>query len=172
MEQILQAKLDNIALGDPGILTSEFIKNETIEKKYKLGIIPHVVDQGSDLLKDFSSSSDTCMLDIKASPLEFMRSVAACESIASSTLHGLIAADSLHIPNLWIKMSDKIFGEDFKYHDYYSVYGIQPQVHDLRSTSSSRITPEYVTDNYRINAKEIDAVKSNLTSAFTRFFNS
>jgi len=170
MELILQKKLDDIAIGDPGILASELIKGEQIEKKFKLGVIPHVVDQNADLLDEFTSRSDACILDIKIPPVEFLRSLAACESIASSSLHGLIAADSLHIPNLWIKMSDKITGKDFKFHDYYSVYEIKPEVTDLRSMSGSEITSGYVLDRYRVAAQDVEDIKSSLTVVFKNNF--
>jgi hypothetical protein len=54
MELILCKKLDDIAMGDPGILSSELIKGEKVKKIYKLGIIPHMADQNSDLLHEFS----------------------------------------------------------------------------------------------------------------------
>ena len=40
-------------------------------------------------------------------------------------MHGLIAADSFCIPNIRIILSDNIIGKDFKYNDYYSVFGIE-----------------------------------------------
>lgn len=170
MEFILRKNLDDITLGDPGILVSDFIKGEKVEKKYKLGIIPHLVDQDSDLLYEFTLRSDTCILDITSQPVEFMRSVAACESIASSALHGLIAADSLQIPNLWIKISDNLLGRDFKFHDYYSIYEIKPEITDMRCIPRSEITPEYVLDRYQVDGQDVEAVKSVLTAAFNKFF--
>ena len=170
MEFILQKKLEDIAIGDPGILSSELIKGEKIEKNYNLGIIPHMADQNSNLLLEFTTRSDTCILDIKNQPVEFLRSVSACNTIASSALHGLIAADSLHIPNLWIKMSDKITGQDFKFRDYYSAYEIKPAITDLRYMQSSEITPEYILDKYQVDAKKVEDIKSALTIAFNEFF--
>ena len=170
MELILRKKLDDIIIGDPGILSSELIKGEKIEKNYQLGIIPHMADQNSDLLHEFALRSDTCILNIRNPPVEFMRSVAACEAIASTALHGLIAADSLHIPNLWIKLSDKIAGQDFKFYDYYSAYKIKPEITDLRYIPRSEITPEYVLDRYRIDFQDVEDIKSALTVVFNEFF--
>jgi hypothetical protein len=170
MELILCKKLDDIAMGDPGILSSELIKGEKIKKIYKLGIIPHMADQNSNLLHEFSLRSDTCILNIKTPPVELMKSVASCESIASSALHGLIAADSLHIPNLWIKMSDRLAGQDFKFYDYYSVYEIKPEITDLRYIPRFEITPEYVLDKYQVEAQAVEDIKFALTAAFNEFF--
>ncbi len=170
MECILREKLDGVALGDPGILSSELIKGTRIGKECELGIIPHTVDRNSDLLDGLASRSGVRILDIQSPPGEFIKTVAACRTVASSALHGLIAADSLHIPNLWIKLSDRIIGQDFKFRDYYSAYGITPQVTDLRSAAASRITPEYVIERYRIDPRAVESSKSALASAFEECF--
>lgn len=170
MEFILREKLDGVALGDPGILASELIRDARIGKECELGVIPHTVDRNSDRLDEFASRSDVRILDIQLPPREFIKTVAACRTVASSALHGLIAADSLHIPSLWIKFSDRIIGQDFKFHDYYSAYGITPQVTDLRSAAAPRITPEYVRERYRVDPRAIESSKSALTSAFEECF--
>jgi hypothetical protein len=46
--------------------------------------------------------------------------------VLSSSLHGLIAADALGVPNAWIGLSDALRGGDFKFRDYYGVFGIEP----------------------------------------------
>ena len=45
-------------------------------------------------------------------PFKCIKQIADCE-IISSALHGLIAADSLNIPNKWIKLSNKLVGNNF-----------------------------------------------------------
>ena len=34
-------------------------------------------------------------------------------------MHGLIAADSLNIPHVWMKISNKIIGGNWKFNDYF-----------------------------------------------------
>jgi pyruvyltransferase len=45
--------------------------------------------------------------------------------VLSSSLHGLVIADSLRIPNQWAKLSTLIIGDDYKFVDYYSCFGIE-----------------------------------------------
>ena len=46
--------------------------------------------------------------------------ICSCESIASSSLHGLIISDAYHVPNTRILLSTLIEGGDFKYLDYFA----------------------------------------------------
>jgi pyruvyltransferase len=43
-----------------------------------------------------------------------------CKIVLSSSLHGLVLADSFQIPNKRIVLSNNIIGGDFKFKDYYS----------------------------------------------------
>ena len=52
-------------------------------------------------------------------PLETATLIASCNFIISSSLHGLIAADSLNIPHVWMKISNKIIGGNWKFNDYF-----------------------------------------------------
>lgn len=104
--------------GDPALLLPK-IYNPTIEKKYKLGIVPHYVDNDAKWLQSVNDPEVLIINPHRDNPLEFINELLSCEKIAASSLHGLITADAYKIPSTWIKFSDKIIGEGFKYLDYF-----------------------------------------------------
>lgn len=107
--------------GDPALLISRFY-TPNIKKKYKLGIIPHVIDVDNTYLKMFKDKHPDVLI-ISMSDYTDWRDIpdqiCSCEKIISSSLHGLIISDSYSVPNLWVKFSDKIIGGNFKYLDYF-----------------------------------------------------
>jgi hypothetical protein len=112
---------DPVILGDPGLLSLRLI-SRNIEKKYRLGIVIHHAEWENRLHNGlFESGSDVLLIDPRRSPLLILREIAQCEHIVSSSLHGLIVADSFGIPNARILLSENlIIGGDFKFNDYYS----------------------------------------------------
>jgi pyruvyltransferase len=113
-------KYENI-IGDPGLLLNKYMDRENLNlsKKYKLGIIPHHSEKNLSLFNELKLDKDILILDIEDTE-KFIQNICLCENIASSSLHGLIFSDSLGIPNTWLKFSDRIHGQHFKFHDYYS----------------------------------------------------
>lgn len=87
--------------------------------KHKIGFIPHFKDAKNSVAKVFCSIDSVKYIDIMQSTESFINEILECEFIVSSSLHGLIAADAYGIPNVWVKISDNILGDDFKFHDYY-----------------------------------------------------
>ncbi|VVT06218.1 conserved hypothetical protein [Marinobacter salarius] len=107
---------NHLPLGDPGLLMPNFY-NPIIRKQYKIGIIPHYVDIDSDFFKGLVNS---VVIDVQQDPESFIDELLKCEYVVSSSLHGLILADSYGVPNKWVSFSDRITGGTFKFHDYYS----------------------------------------------------
>ena len=108
--------------GDPALLFPK-IYNPTIEKKYKIGLIPHCVDFHSlDGLKAINHMEDMGIkiINVTSGIYEFIDQLKECEMIISSSLHGLIAADAYGIPNHRVKISKLLLGGDFKYLDHYA----------------------------------------------------
>jgi pyruvyltransferase len=99
--------------GDPGILLP-LIYNPSIEKKHKLGIIPHYADR-----KTYIHQPGGHRIDIQAHWKKVIEEILSCETIMSSSLHGIIAAEAYGIPAIWAKWSENIIGGEFKFQDYF-----------------------------------------------------
>ena len=111
-------------VGDPALILPLFYQPKNKEKKYKLGIIPHVIDLEHPIIKQIQSENSNEVLIINLSKFEkwtdIIDQICSCECIASSSLHGLITSDTYGVPNCWIELSDKISGGHFKFYDYAS----------------------------------------------------
>lgn len=113
-------KHQSAILGDPGLLASRLlVKRET--KTYMLGIIPHYIDKNNHIINMLINkySRYICKIDVQQAPIKVIRSIDRCHNIISSSLHGLVIADSLEIPNTWLFCSGLVGGH-FKFYDYYS----------------------------------------------------
>lgn len=114
----------SLPTGDLGLLAYKLVDQDIgkVKKKYQCGIIPHYVDQNHSWLKKIKSElKEHCIIiDVKNSASMVSRQIEMCETIYSSSLHGIIVADSLNIPNTWIKLSNNVVGDGFKFSDYNS----------------------------------------------------
>lgn len=124
LEKLLKIKLNNIVLGDPGIL-AYFIIDKKVQKKYKIGIIPHYADLNKSIFKELNNFiPNSILINPQENCLENLYKIYQCEAIISSALHGLIIADGMNIPNIRLIASDLIANTQFKFEDYYSAYGL------------------------------------------------
>lgn len=126
--------------GDPALLMPRFYVPD-VEKTIELGIIPHFIDKENKAILGLEKEGVT-IVDIFAGETEFIDCVSRCKHIVSSSLHGLIISDAYGIPSKWIKISNKILGDDFKYGDYYQSIGVvdeKPLVFGNRITATDLI---------------------------------
>ena len=109
--------------GDPALLLPK-IYQPKVEKQYKLGVIPHYVDQENPLVTELSHlyGGNVCIIKMKdyRDWKDVVDNINRCEQIISSSLHGLILSDAYNIPNAWVEFSDRVAGEGFKFKDYFS----------------------------------------------------
>jgi hypothetical protein len=109
----------DIALGDPGILASLAYKKSK-KVSGRIGIIPHHAELSLSIVEKFKQDSRFFMISPIREAQEVISDITTCELILSSSLHGLIVADSFRIPNAHMQLSDILTGGDFKFEDYYS----------------------------------------------------
>ena len=153
-------------VGDPGLLADRLLPDHAATPKTcSLGLVPHYLDREVPFVKTLASQiPGTVVLDVFLEPLEFLRRAAACEFILSSSLHGLIVADSFGIPNAWISLSDSVRGAGFKFADYYSVFGMNnPRPIDLGSGLSAARLNELARSYLR---PGLDEIKHGLLTSF------
>lgn len=111
------------SLGDPALLLPRYYTPFSQRKKYKLGIIPHVIDLDFDVINKIrETQTDILIIDLAHYEkwTDVIDNICSCEIIASSSLHGLIVSDAYNVPNCWITLSGKISGGLFKFYDYFS----------------------------------------------------
>ena len=111
------------AYGDPALLLPNFYNPEVV-KSYKFGIVPHYVDYQS-VLEKFSGRSDVKVIDLMTNSVEdVIDEFLSCHYIYSSSLHGLIVSHAYNIPAVWVRLSNKLFGDNIKFQDYFESVGI------------------------------------------------
>lgn len=113
------------ALGDPGLL-SRYLDHGGAEE-FRVGLIPHFVDWEHPFCQQFVDHVDGAVLISPVQrPLDVLAQISGCDVVFSSSLHGLICADSLGVPNAWVELSDGVLGSGYKFADYYSSFNIVP----------------------------------------------
>jgi hypothetical protein len=163
-EQITNASITT--LGDPGLLADQLINPGQIEKRYDVGIVPHYKDHDHPVTARLQNTlKRATTIDVLAPPKEVITRIAQCRTILSSSLHGLITADSLDIPNRRIQISENIRGGDWKFDDYYSCFGIRPEKLLAERIVSSDLGSAF--DQFE--RPGIEQVKEDLYRAFPSF---
>lgn len=113
--------LNDIALGDPGFLAPALMGVvRRPAPRFRLGIVCHYVDRQNPILQSMVAQDSVADLNVHEPPEVFLGRMADCEAVASTSLHGLIFAEALGIPNLWVRAGDEIGGGDFKYLDWFT----------------------------------------------------
>jgi hypothetical protein len=125
----LPEEYHGIPLGDPGLLANLVYPRG--KRTGKIGIVPHFVDKQSPIVRRMLDDSRFLFIDVATSPADVARQISGCSLVLSSSLHGLVFADSFGIPNMHLELSDKVAGAGYKFRDYYSATGREYQKADL-----------------------------------------
>jgi len=110
------------AIGDPCLLLPR-LYNPIVEKKYKLGIIPHVVD--THLIRH-NQNDNIKVIDLRDTVEDVVDQLLSCERVISSSLHGIIVSDAYGIPCKWVQLSNELAGDGVKFEDHFTSIGITP----------------------------------------------
>lgn len=115
------AKTNQIPMGDPGLLIN--LVYPASKKDGKIGIVPHYVDLNNKIITTLKKDSRFKIISPLQSPKEVAEQISSCSMVLSSSLHGMIFADSYDIPNAHLSLSKKVIGGDYKFKDYCSGVG-------------------------------------------------
>lgn len=118
--------LGDLPLGDPGLLSQHLVAKQ--KKSIEMLILPHIAHRDRDEIKQISQSyKNSIVADLSSDPMEILRMISASKKVISSSLHGLICADSMGVSNIRLDLGTGLKGGDFKFNDY--------------DTSINRVTP-------------------------------
>lgn len=111
----------DVALGDPGILASRHIRRP--QTRWEIGLVPHGHHRGHEGLRRLVAAAGhrVHVINVHQRAAAALREIAACGRIISTSLHGLITADSFGIPAAWTSLQPPLDGGVFKFADYESV---------------------------------------------------
>lgn len=116
--ELTQAKLgySNLLLGDPGIIVPSLLGIQS-SNEVDLVVVPHV-DFYQQVVSIYGRR--VRVVDPSKEFDQVIAEIASASVVISQSLHGLVMADGLGIPNLWVSPHGKMIGGEFKFMDYYS----------------------------------------------------
>lgn len=105
---------------DPGVFISRIYEKEiesfnSLANESDFRIVPHYNDD-LYLRRKYPKLADK-FVSVDCLPLDFIASILGADKVITSSLHGIIFAESLGVPAIWLAPAN---GEDeLKYYDYY-----------------------------------------------------
>jgi len=124
--------------GDPLILFPLLYNPRTHVTPRRIGIIPHFIDTNTDTLnllaKNLSENGYTIkiidiLVGINYKP--FIDEIVECETIISSSLHGIIMGIVYRKPTILVQFSNKVIGNLFKFNDFFGSLNITYTVNNI-----------------------------------------
>ena len=126
----------DVPYGDPSMLMKNFAGLADVSQEYEYGVVPHYIDK----LRIKGWPDDILNINVADDTFTMIDQVRKCKKIISSSLHGLIVADTYGIPALWVKLGDKLVGDDMKFHDYFASIGrADVEFFDLRGGYDEKV---------------------------------
>lgn len=121
----------DIPFGDPGLLAADALGiSKGSPSTGTIGVVPHYVDRQETfrlLAVGPVLAQPPVVIDVRRGPRSVIEEIAGVDVCVSTSLHGLIVAESLGIPAIWASMSENITGGSFKFNDYYEGTGRPPR---------------------------------------------
>ena len=149
-------------IGDPALLLPLYYAKSN-KKEYDYGLIPHHID--FNLFDNSQLPPNILLIDITLGVERFIDDITSCSKIISSSLHGLIVANTYNIPCVWVQVSDRLFGDDTKFYDYFeSVNILNAKKYNFKPSELSVIIKSL--DFYLVEQKVLENIRKGLLQSF------
>lgn len=112
-------------LGDPGILVGLLAE---AAPSVDVGIVPNYVDH-----ELAGRHPDALLIDVREPVADVIAAIARCRLVHVSSLHALVVADALGIPQVW-EPSPAVLGGAWKFDDYASAFDERIAPYELHLT--------------------------------------
>lgn len=165
---LLPATSQDVLLGDPGLMASELLPARRA-KKYDVGFISHVsrVDESSHVEGIAALGKTVISIDFRSTEIdEILATMTECRLIVAQSLHGLIFADSLQLPNVWLYDGPLHCGGEFKFYDYFST--VRRPFDQILDASSRFSWGDVERATFSIDASVLQEMKDQVDAAFQR----
>ena len=111
------ANIKHCQFGDPGLLARCIFTAKS--QSAEMGLVPHHSQVDNASIQDFiEDNPGVRLIDVRADAKTVCEQISACGVIFSSSLHGLIVADSYGVPNYWFESGNIHEYSRFKFLDY------------------------------------------------------
>jgi len=141
----------DVLLGDPMVLLNLLMPFAKTPDG-TTGFVPHVSQIGA--CRDLKLKRIK-IIDPSLAPRRVLREIAACSKVYSQSLHGLIVADALSIPNAWVAPPPNLKGGRFKFDDYFSTLDAPKIPYPMQHSTFHGKSPEFSVGNFRHNKAEL-----------------
>jgi hypothetical protein len=154
----------DVPLGDPAFALPTLLNIQSAaDARARLGIVSHYANRDHPEFLRLRSEHEVLDLNVNETSLgNFLQKMAGCHTVISSSLHGLVFAEALGIPNLWVEVGDGLPGGRFKFADWFST--TQKPAHGPRALAGQSIAD--LRSEARLHESNLTA--QNVTASFPR----
>ncbi|GAA1799171.1 polysaccharide pyruvyl transferase family protein [Agromyces neolithicus] len=112
---------ETVAVGDPGLLVRRRVQRPGV--RWDVGLVPHGAHRSNAPFLALAEATgfSVRVIDVHRTAPRAVGEIAACATVLTTSLHGLITADAFGIPALWTTLEPPLGGGAFKFADYESV---------------------------------------------------
>lgn len=166
---LLNIKVDTF--GDPGLLLPDLCKKK-IKRGTKIGVIPHHGDfkdpETKDIIEKMTADGEVKIIDPRTEDaVQVADDIKSCRHIYSASLHGLIIADAVDVPNTWVAGRDIHSTPEFKFLDYFLSIG-RPYQRPITYEDISDHEKQIRSIETLPYAADVQACKEGLLAAFPK----